>query len=1063
VQFRFILKKGNVTGTNISYGWLIDKFELTASVHELKAPVVEFVSSFTDTVLFTGPYLIQAKVAKRTIVDLNTPNLIYTATHPVAGTVTDTLVMTAYQGDSLWEATIPQYIFGTTINYSVRGEDSVGNYATATDGFISKHPIGGTQNDSVLIGTPNGGIYNCAYPWCTMGDGFNWSIAIYHATDLGNASTSKTISGLAYHNTYSYYHVRYNVKCYVKETMDNAMVSAAYIDPIAAGATLVYSGNLNITPQWNPVKFDNVYTVSSGKNLLVWWIDSSSVNTCSQNSGTIFWDRYTPSYNGIAYNGNHFSGCNGGSENTTSLNCPVTKFYFGSPIMDSNSVALEKIITSDTAVAGQGCQEPVVVKIKNKGYADLHTAVIGWSINGVLQTPKTWTGNLPDDYSIVDTIGYFSPAINKYDTIVAWVNMPNSVLDTNTYDDTLTKVVFGAADLQYEWVNVPDDTVYSTGPYQMQLRIWSMSGNSTVSNLNLKYRYKDTTGTWLDSATIAMVNMNNGIWQAAIPNIRYNHHVEYTVSMADYVNNVITVSGYYFIKIGGGGVGSITDSLLYGSNSSNNCASPWVVTGDGTNRNVSVYLNSTMGNPTQPLVGLAYTPYTSMNTSFVRHNVQCYVKATTATTVSAYLDPIAEGATLVYNGELNFVVNGQPWCQVIFDRAYRIPTGQNLMVWWVDTSALNSCSQNSTTIYWAQYSQTDGTYRDAHNYTSGCGGSNINSVYACVPYTQFYFGTEKSKDSASSVALEEFASPTAGSTAMGTQPVQVVIRNQGLIDLTSCEVGYSVDGVVQDTVHWTGVLPADFVDTIDFGTINILPNTIYELTAWVSTPNGVYDSAYYDDTLTISTIACTGSLTGVISVDPSGNGDATSMSSLLYAIKNCGMNGKLTIEVANGTYTEGIDLTDLASIMEATDTLVITSASGIADSVKFVGTVVLGANNNISITNITIDASAGNYGVQLTKPCDNIEISNCIIKANINSTSSSAIYYVGTSSSTPMGRLKILDNTIIGGYYGIQLRYLYPNASTMVTGTGYATIKGNHLSEVGYYGLYLYYYGKYDY
>ena len=212
---------------------------------------------------------------------------------------------------------------------------------------------------------------------------------------------------------------------------------------------------------------------------------------------------------------------------------------------------------------------------------------------------------------------------------------------------------------------------------------------------------------------------------------------------------------------------------------------------------------------------------------------------------------------------------------------------------------------------------------------------------------------------------------------MGTQPVQVVIRNQGLIDLTSCEVGYSVDGVVQDTVHWTGLLPADFVDTIDFGTINILPNTIYELTAWVSTPNGVYDSAYYDDTLTISTIACTGSLTGVISVDPSGNGDATSMSSLLYAIKNCGMNGTLTIEVANGTYTEGIDLTDLASIMEATDTLVITSASGIADSVKFVGTVVLGANNNISITNITIDASAGNYGVQLTKPCDNIEISNC--------------------------------------------------------------------------------------
>ena len=46
VQFRFVLKKGNVAGTNISYGWLIDKFEIMASAFEIKAPVVEFCLYF---------------------------------------------------------------------------------------------------------------------------------------------------------------------------------------------------------------------------------------------------------------------------------------------------------------------------------------------------------------------------------------------------------------------------------------------------------------------------------------------------------------------------------------------------------------------------------------------------------------------------------------------------------------------------------------------------------------------------------------------------------------------------------------------------------------------------------------------------------------------------------------------------------------------------------------------------------------------------------------------------------------------------------------------------------
>ena len=50
VQIRFIIKKGNVSGTQISHGWVIDNFELSASMYEIKPPVVEFITNMGDTV-----------------------------------------------------------------------------------------------------------------------------------------------------------------------------------------------------------------------------------------------------------------------------------------------------------------------------------------------------------------------------------------------------------------------------------------------------------------------------------------------------------------------------------------------------------------------------------------------------------------------------------------------------------------------------------------------------------------------------------------------------------------------------------------------------------------------------------------------------------------------------------------------------------------------------------------------------------------------------------------------------------------------------------------------------
>ena len=73
VRFRFKITKGSVIGSQFAYGWLIDNFKLTASVNEIKPPVVEFLSTFTDTVYNTGPFTIRAKAATRTLAPIIQP------------------------------------------------------------------------------------------------------------------------------------------------------------------------------------------------------------------------------------------------------------------------------------------------------------------------------------------------------------------------------------------------------------------------------------------------------------------------------------------------------------------------------------------------------------------------------------------------------------------------------------------------------------------------------------------------------------------------------------------------------------------------------------------------------------------------------------------------------------------------------------------------------------------------------------------------------------------------------------------------------------------------------
>jgi hypothetical protein len=147
VRFRFIITHGPATGTQSVRGWLIDNLQVRAATYEIKPPVVQFLAPLVQgNVTSVGPWKITAKVKTATNARLETPWLTYTTN----STFTDSILMTMIEGDSLWEASIPQFLLGTIVNYSITGRDTTGNSFTNSSQYIITQPPGGLVNSAAM-------------------------------------------------------------------------------------------------------------------------------------------------------------------------------------------------------------------------------------------------------------------------------------------------------------------------------------------------------------------------------------------------------------------------------------------------------------------------------------------------------------------------------------------------------------------------------------------------------------------------------------------------------------------------------------------------------------------------------------------------------------------------------------------------------------------------------------------------------------------------------------------------------------------------------------------------
>jgi parallel beta-helix repeat protein len=107
----------------------------------------------------------------------------------------------------------------------------------------------------------------------------------------------------------------------------------------------------------------------------------------------------------------------------------------------ANDAGVDTLILPTTSVSA-GSTVPIKVKIKNYGSANLTSVMIGWSINGALQTPYSWTGNITQgNVSGEVTIANKLLTNSGILSIKAWPYNPNGSVDNYAINDTATGTI----------------------------------------------------------------------------------------------------------------------------------------------------------------------------------------------------------------------------------------------------------------------------------------------------------------------------------------------------------------------------------------------------------------------------------------------------------------------------------------------------------------------------------------------------------------------------------------------------------------------------------------------
>ena len=302
-----------------------------------------------------------------------------------------------------------------------------------------------------------------------------------------------------------------------------------------------------------------------------------------------------------------------------------------------------------------------------------------------------------------------------------------------------------------------------------------------------------------------------------------------------------------------------------------------------------------------------------------------------------------------------------------------------------------------------------------------------------------------------------------------SQPVSVIISNNGSTRVDSVFINWSIDGVLQTPIHYKNLVDtagsvSGNSDTILLVNYNFLTGVGVDFVAWVSAPNGTTPDSYAPNDTTNLLVGA--SLIGNYTVDQNVAASSTNfidLASLSTSLSTFGVCGPVNITVASGTYFDNISLNEvegsgpsnpiLIDGIDSSLTLIRYSGNSIG-----VGALSINKTNNVTVQNFSFTSTATSNGAgAIIANSENISISNCYLEVDTNRTTSTlngivVSSNINSNSSGGSGRnLRFESNTVKGGYYGF---YAYGSAGEAIQNI---QVINNTFSQGYYYGLYTYY------
>lgn len=312
-----------------------------------------------------------------------------------------------------------------------------------------------TSNQSTKISIFNNAIYNIdvdnglTYGIALWNDDFNNSsndtFLIYHNTiSLNNAGNNPTTAGIFFNDAY------------INNVNDNPIYLKNNLVTISGGGTSTTANRYGILIN----DFNNINSPIEGQRNNVYLSPSTTGNQYFARRNSVNYPTLanyqaawpTQELGSLAVNPQYVSEATGdltpnnmalvgNGVNLLSV-VPVDingKNRSSSPVPGAFEIGADAGVTALLTPTGTFCSsvKAVSVSIKNLGTLTINNVQIGWSLNGTIQTPVTYSGTLlpNNSASVVLGTGLFLP--NTPVEVKAWTYMPNGQPDIINANDTL--------------------------------------------------------------------------------------------------------------------------------------------------------------------------------------------------------------------------------------------------------------------------------------------------------------------------------------------------------------------------------------------------------------------------------------------------------------------------------------------------------------------------------------------------------------------------------------------------------------------------------------------------